>query len=212
MWIALLLTSVMTGIATIPVLQLLPEPVTDEPKRPYRELATVGVATLVVACSALALGVVAIRLPPAAWPIWIPLATIGVLLGVIDAMTTYLPYRLTVALWLAALAGTAAALALSSEPATLAVRIGLGAFGAWAFFWLFWRVTRGIGFGDVRLAPVLGGATAGVSVDLVLAGLLIGSLLGAAHGMVVRARGGTGPFPYGPALLAGSFVALALLG
>lgn len=211
-WIALVLTGVMTGIAAGPVLHLLPEPTTTEPKRPYRELATVGFTALVTACSVLALGVVAARLPAEAWPTWIPLATVGVLLAVIDAMTTYLPYRLTVALWLFGLAGVGVSVALSDEPASLLMRIALGAIGAWAFFWLFWRLSRGIGFGDVRLAPVLGGVTASVSGDLVLAGLLIGTLLGAAHGLLLRARGKGGPFPYGPALVTGSFVALALLG
>ncbi|WP_425309819.1 A24 family peptidase [Ammonicoccus fulvus] len=213
MWIALVLTGVMTGIATGPVLHLLPEPATTEPKRPYRELATVGFAALVTACSMLALGVVAARLPAEAWPIWIALATVGVLLAAIDAMTTYLPYRLTVALWAFGLVGTGVSVALSDEPASLLMRIALGAIGAWVFFWLFWRLSRGsIGFGDVRLAPVLGGVTASVSGDLVLTGLLIGTLVGAAHGLLLRARGKGGPFPYGPALVIGSFVALALLG
>lgn len=212
MWIALVLTGVMTGIATGPVLHLLPEPTTKEPKRLYRDLATVGFATVVTVGSVLALGVVAVRLPAEAWPIWIPLATVGVLLAAIDAMTTYLPYRLTVALWVFGLAGTAVSVALSDEPASLLMRIALGAIGAWVFFWLFWRLSRGIGFGDVRLAPVLGGVTASVSGDLVLAGLLIGTLLGAAHGLVLRARSRGGPFPYGPALVTGSFVALAILG
>lgn len=152
-WIALVLTGVMTGIAAGPVLHLLPEPTTTEPKRPYRDLATVGFTALVTACSVLALGVVAARLPAEAWPTWIPLATVGVLLAVIDAMTTYLPYRLTVALWLFGLAGVGVSVALSDEPASLLMRIALGAIGAWAFFWLFWRLSRGIGFGDVRLAP-----------------------------------------------------------
>lgn len=210
----LMVAGVLMLLATGPVLRSLPEPRegdTDD-KIPYRALATRRFALAVTGCALAALAIVVIRLPPPGWPLWLPLGTLGILLIGIDAATTWLPLRLTHALWLATAAMALVGIAVTADPVAVAGRVALGAVLVGGFFWLFWRVIGGLGFGDVRLAPVLGAVTASVSWQVLAAALLIGTLLGALHGVALRLRGRAGPFPYGPALVAGAFVALAVAG
>ena len=86
------------------------------------------------------------------------------------------------------------------------------AFGTAALLYLvLWRLSRGgLGFGDVRLAPVLGAAAAAVGWSTLLATLLLGSLVGAAVGVVLTLRGRPGSFAYAPSMLAGAFLACGL--
>lgn len=210
-------TGVITGLLAGPTLRRLPEPVGAHKtagKVPYRQVASRRFAVVVAACSVAALLVVAARVDPALWPVWLPLATIGVLLAGIDAVTTWLPLRLTQGLWSFTAAGFVVAVAMTTplDRTQLVARGLLGAAAVGGFFWLFWWFTNGIGFGDVRLAPVLGVTAASVSFSAVVLGLLAGSLVGAAHGIVRRARGRAGPFPYGPALVIGIFAGLVLVG
>lgn len=213
---ALLAGSLATGLLTGPVLRRLPEPTgaETENKVRYRQLATRRFSTGVTACSMAGLLVVAVRMEPAMWPAWVPLATVGVFLVTIDALTTWLPLQLTHLLWAAATLGLTLAVALApdSERLHLATRIILGALLVGGFFWVFWWFAGGLGFGDVRLAPVLGATAATGSTNLVVVALLTGTVAGAVHGIVRRVRGRPGPFPYGPALVLGVFVALASVG
>lgn len=210
---ALLAGSLVTGLLTGPVLRRLPEPVgaESEHKIRYHQLATRRFAAGVTICSTAALLAVALRLEPAVWPAWVPLATIGIFLVSIDARTTWLPLPLTHLLWGTTALGLTLALAFAPETERLhlGLRILLGAAVVGGFFWLFWWFTGGLGFGDVRLAPVLGATAATVSPNLVVVALLAGTFAGAVHGLLRRARGRAGPFAYGPALILGVFVALA---
>lgn len=213
---AFLAGGLVTGLLTGPVLHRLPEPTgaPSEGKVPYRQLASGRFTAGVIACSTAGLLVVATRIEPVLWPAWLPLATVGVLLVAIDAVTTWLPLRLTQALWVSAATGLALTVALSpdAERTRLALRIVLGAVLAGALFWLFWWFTGGLGFGDVRLAPVLGATAGTVSMSMITAALLVGTITGSVYGLARRARGRPGPFPYGPALAFGVFAALALTG
>lgn len=214
-WIVLV-AGALTGLASGPVLRTLPESAADlqEGKPRYADLASRRFSLAIASCAVAAGLVLIATLPPAAWPVWVPLATIGVLLAGIDAVTTWLPLALTRALWLAtgAATGVQILLAPSAERGPLALRMVLGATAVGAFFWVFWRLTGGLGFGDVRLAPVLGAALASVSWNALLAGLLLGTVLGAIFGVLRQLRKHTGPFPYGPALVAGAFWGLVLTG
>ena len=78
------------------------------------------------------------------------------------------------------------------------------------FFALFWRLTGGIGFSDVRLMACVGAITAAASIDLAIAATLAGTILGACWGLLRRVLGRSGQFAYGPALWAGPFLALLL--
>lgn len=151
--------------------------------------------------------------PPAhAW-LWVPYLGLGAPLVAVDLRTTFLPRRMNGLLLAAMAAGTGpAALA---EP-RLVLGVALGAAAGFGFFYLVWRITSGLGFGDVRLAvPVgavagMGGATGWV---LALAcGTALGALHGIAHALRLRARRQPpAPFPYGPALWLGPLVAVAAL-
>lgn len=204
----------MTGALAGPALRRLVEPALEpgETKLPYRDLAGPRFAVGVGGCSIAALVLVSVSADPALWPIWIPLATLGVFLVGIDAVTTWLPLSVTRWLWAATGVGVLIAVILAprSERLGLALTTVLGALAVGAFFAAFWWFFGGLGFGDVRLAPVLGAATASVSIETAVAGLLAGTLIGAAHGIVRRVRRRAGPFPYGPALVVGSFVGLVI--
>jgi leader peptidase (prepilin peptidase)/N-methyltransferase len=74
---------------------------------------------------------------------------------------------------------------------------------------------RGMGFGDVKLSLLLGlhlGWLAANLVDvvtLVFSALMLGCLLGIAVGLTARfVRGGSRPFPFGPALATGTVVVI----
>ncbi|WP_145978758.1 prepilin peptidase [Granulicoccus phenolivorans] len=200
----------LVGLAGGPVLRRLAEPDDTAPggKIRYAALATPRFAQAVGAfVAAAALSVLATGVPgePRTWLAW-PLATVGVLLVCIDAVTTWLPLRLTQGLWgLTVAAWLAACLAGAAWWPPL-----IGAAIAGGFFWLVWRISGSIGFGDVRLMPVIGAVAAAYGGQTLLAALVLGTALGALTGLVHLIRHGRGPFPYGPSLVAGAFAALAV--
>lgn len=186
-------------------------PPDGEPADFYRPLTTGTFAVLAFLAMAAA-GCLAVGLIPGAAPVWLGLATTGVLSALIDARTGYLPRRLAQVGWLLTAAG-AVVVAFWAPEALLRAAVGAGATAA--LFWTLWRVGRGFGFGDVRLAPVVGAASAAASWAGLFAGLLAGGLLGVLIGLAWRLSGRGPAFPYGPALVAGPFlgiVALTLLG
>ena len=202
------------------VLHRLAEPLPDGPqataaesstaKIPYADLATGPFAVVVGLLAAAAVGLSAGMLaPPLVLPGWLVLGTLGLLLAAIDARTTWLPLSLTRVAWVA----MAAALVLGSLLGGWAQGArGVGGFlVAGTLFWLIWRVTGGgFGFGDVRFAPLVGAATASVSWTLLAWGLVLGSLTGAAVGLVRLATRRRGAFAYAPSILAGGYLAMPL--
>lgn len=200
------------AIATRPILSHLPEPLDDPDiadKRPYASLGSPGFLAAVFVIAVVASGLVAWIVPPTGWLAWAALIVPGVLAIAIDGATTWLPRVLTTAM--ALIAGVGIALwAILDADASIALRGLLGALAVGGFFYLFWRFTGGIGFGDVRLMAVVGAVAAARSAQTASWGVLIGTLLGAIWGVTTRLVRGPGPFPYGPALWSGPFVALAI--
>jgi len=193
-------------LATRAVLVRLPEPAEPDGKPLYRALATPRFVVVCTVLAALAGLVVALTVPPAAWPLWWVLAAPALVLVAVDARTTWLPLGLTHVVW----AGTLGALALATllGGVDVLVRAGVGAAAAALLYLGLWRLSRGgLGFGDVRLAPVLGAAGAAVGWPTLFATLLLGSLAGAVVGAVLALRGRPGAFAYGPSMLAGAFLA-----
>ena len=94
----------------------------------------------------------------------------------------------------------------------VAVRGRLGGQACGGVLSLLWRVTGGIGFGDVRLMAVVGAVTAAHSVQLTIWAVLAGTIAGAAWGLARRILKGPGAFAYGPALWLGPFLALWVAG
>lgn len=205
--------AVVTAGLSVPVLRRLPEPSADPDaatKTPYADLATPGFAAAVfVGCLVASLLVVGAT-PREHWLAWAALAGIAVLSAAIDLRTTYLPRVLAVAGWSVTAAGVAgAAVAAGSAAPVLAACSGALALGG--FFWLFWRVSGGLGFGDVRLAATIGAVTALESAEMTIWSALLGTTLGAVWSVGRRrASGRDAPFAYGPSLVAGPFLALAM--
>lgn len=209
--IAVLITAVLTATITRPVLHRLPEPsgpdATD--KINYGSLAEIRFELATVALSLAAATVAWACLPVAVQAPWTVLAVIGVLLAAIDAVTTWLPLRLTRIGWLA-MALACATLPFTADLNAL-VRAAAGAAIAGFAYLLLWWVSRGaIGFGDVRFAPLLGAAAGAVSWPVLLWALLAGSLAGGVWGLVRLVRRRPGPFAYAPPMLLGCYLAVAV--
>jgi leader peptidase (prepilin peptidase)/N-methyltransferase len=137
----------------------------------------------------------------------------GVVLGSVDLLTHRLPDRVTypaAAVCAAAFLVDAAVLdtwgalvrALAASGAALAVA-GLG-----------WLVSpRGLGLGDVKLLGLLGLVLGWFGWGVLLAGVFLGLLAGALVSLVLLASRRVGwrtAIPFGPPLLAGAVLALAL--
>ena len=216
-----LLLSAATGLAvflsTPAVLRRLPEPISDpdaddaaddgiDVKVPYAALATRRFAAVVGMLASVAVVTAGLTLPSSVLPGWLVLATLGLLLAAIDAATTWLPLPLTRVAWAAMVAATGIGAVLGGWAQLLR---GLGGFlVAGAVFGAVWLISRGgIGFGDVRFAPLVGAATAATSWSLLAWSLVLGSVVGALVGLLRLALGRRGAFAYAPSILAGAYLA-----
>lgn len=211
------LTGLVTAAATRPVLWALPSPAGEEPTSPVDAepvYPALGTTRFVVGCGALAAGAGGLAwlvLPYAVQPAWSVLATLGVLLAAIDARTTWLPWRLTRVAWGLMVLALPAGLLLGGR-AELLGRAALGAVAAGLLYLGAWAFSRGgFGFGDVRFAPLLGAGTAAHSWTLLGWGLVLGTVVGGVYGLARLARGRRGAFAYGPSMLAGVYLAVALV-
>ena len=193
---------------TAAILRRLPLPPDEPDARPYAELVSPRFVGLVLACCATALVTSLLLTAWPTWPVWVALGTLGVLLAVVDAHTGLLPLRLTRAFGGLVILGVALVAWLRGEPAVLGVAALCGV-GAGLLFWFLWRIGEGLGFGDVRLAALVSLAAGAVSLELAVWSLLLAGLAGVVWGLAVRLRrGADGPFPYGPSLVLGPYLAL----
>ena len=200
-------TMVGIGVLTRPILRRLPEPAAAADKPRYADLAT---PRLAAGCAALAGAAVAIAWltgPVAIQPLWWVLSSLGVLLAAIDALTTWLPLRLTQAAWLGMVVASLLTVPLGGHWSTV-LRAATGGALAGLLYFGMWLLSRGgFGFGDVRFAPLIGAPTAAHSWSVLIWALLLGSVLGALYGMLRLTRRRAGPFPYAPAMLVGAYLA-----
>lgn len=171
-----------------------------------RILATVSLVAL--------LSVVAVRIgphPPALG--YLVLALAGVVLSVVDLVERRLP---DVLVW-----PTAAAVVLLLAAASLlelrpsgAIGAVAGAIGLFAVYLVLALITRGgVGMGDVKLAVACGAALGFLGLRTWLVGLAAGFLLNGLASVVALALRRTtlrGSLPFGPSMIAGVFVAMAL--
>jgi leader peptidase (prepilin peptidase)/N-methyltransferase len=181
-------------------------------KVPYVELAARrGLAVRLALASAVVGGLLGYRL---GWSgdlaVVLPLVPVGTWLAYVDARTTFLPTRL---------------IAPSYVATVLLVLLVCAADGGWSdarrallgwalyggLFLLMWALTGGFGYGDVRLAGVLGTALGFLGWAPLLIGLVGGLLLGGVGGLVlvllrlVDARRN----PFGPYMLLSAALAAA---
>jgi leader peptidase (prepilin peptidase)/N-methyltransferase len=89
----------------------------------------------------------------------------------------------------------------------VALACGVGTFVL--FFAAWWFYPRGMGWGDIRLSGVLGGALGYLGLLHLYVGLLFSFLLGAVVGagfMIAKGTGRGTRFPFAPALAAGTVI------
>lgn len=159
-------------------------------------LILTGVAVLAVGPSALLVGLLAV-------------AVVTEELVRTDLTASRLPNRLVLPCYPAAVAGIACHGILTGTSSGLALAAG----GAWFVFLLLLNLGGGMGMGDVKLAGVLGLCLGSVGLAQAVTGLLLAFALGGVAGGVVLARrvgGRHARIPFGPFLLAGFWIALAL--
>ena len=200
--------SLVLAAVTPPLLSRIPLPPDEPDAIPYAQLASPRFQWVVAVASVAALGIALAATDPWQWGPWIGFGTGGVLLAVIDARTGFLPLALTRATWALVAGGVMVAALGRGDPGLLLTSIA-GTLGAGGMFWGLWRLGGGLGFGDVRLAALIGTVTGATSLRLTAWSLLLGGLAGVAWGLAVAIRRkADGPFPYGPALVIGPFLAL----
>jgi leader peptidase (prepilin peptidase) / N-methyltransferase len=147
----------------------------------------------------------------AALPALLFFAALGVALSAIDLDVRRLPNVLVLPSYpvLAALLALASAV---TGDGTALVRAVAGAVALFGFFFLLALVhPSGMGFGDVKLAGVIGLLLGYFSWSAVLVGAFAGFFLGAVVGVVVMAVGAGGrrtALPFGPFMVLGALAAL----
>lgn len=141
------------------------------------------------------------------------LAWISVRLCLIDIRTHRLPN--TIVLPAYGVAGVLLGLSsiLGGEPSWL-LRILLSALAAFTFYWLLWFIyPAGMGFGDVKLAGVLGLFLGFCGWTFLLLGIAAGFVVGGVWGLVLilsRKGSATSRIPFGPSMLVGAWLVMLL--
>jgi leader peptidase (prepilin peptidase)/N-methyltransferase len=191
----------------------LKEPVPEPPKELYADLAAhPGLAAKLGAVAAVSGLVVGLAL---GWDwslvFWVPLVPLGVTLGYIDWHTRLLPSDLVRPAYAVALLGVVVA-AVASHASGDLERAALGWLIAGSLYGVLWFVyPPGLGFGDVRLAGVLGITLGYLGWGQLLVGLYGGFLLGGVIGALLRLSGVVRQrhVPFGPFMLVGVLVGIA---
>lgn len=149
-------------------------------------------------------------------PAFLVLAAAGVLLAVIDSDVHRLPDAITLPAYpvVAVLLVPASLLGAASTGWSGLLRAAGGAAVA-ATVYLLLCLAPGaqLGFGDVKLAGLLGLALGWLSWATLAVGMVLGFAFGAAYGLtllVVRRAGLRSRIPFGPAMLAGALTAVLL--
>ena len=164
-----------------------------------------------LSCAALFV-VMALRFgPDPVLPAYLYLAAVGVALALIDLACKRLPNALTLPSYPVVAVLLALAALLGSDSGQL-VRALLGGAAMYAFYFvLCFAYPAGMGFGDVKLAGVLGMATAWLGWGAWTVGLFLGFLAGGVFGvlLILARRGGRKTaVPFGPFMLLGALVAV----
>lgn len=195
------------------------EPVEDvEPEAPKRRYADIargdGLGWRAALVSALCAGLLG-AVTGLDWPLWwlVPLTPVAVALSVIDWHTRLLPRVLVLPATGLAVA-LVAAVGLATGELDALVRALLGMVAVRSFFWLLWFIrSAGMGFGDVRLAAIVGLVLGWEGWGALAIGVWVGFTCFALPGLVLaivrRDRSlMKKPFPYGPFMVVGALVGL----
>ena len=145
-----------------------------------------------------------------AFVLWVPFVPLYVALALIDWRTRLLPTFLIRPVAIGVLVLVVVGALVTEDLGALERSILAGLLAFVFFFVVFWIYPRGLGFGDVRLAGVLGLALGwggwGTFVVGLYSGFLLGGLIGGALAVlrVVDRKG----YPFGPFMLVGALIGL----
>ncbi|NJC21734.1 leader peptidase (prepilin peptidase)/N-methyltransferase [Arthrobacter pigmenti] len=141
------------------------------------------------------------------------LAVVGIWLSIIDILTHRLPNRIIFPSYPAAAVLLIAA-ALAVQDWNRLVSLAGGAAALWVFYFLLRLIyPAGMGFGDVKLAGLLGLYLGFAGWPNLLWGTFAAFLLGGLWGvLLIVSRRGTAKsaIPFGPFMIVGAFLVLAL--
>lgn len=143
-------------------------------------------------------------------PAYLYLAAVAVALAVIDLDVMRLPDRIVLPSYLVALVLLAPAV-IAGQSWAAATRGLVAAVLLFAFYFVLAALPKGMGAGDVKLAGLLGLYLGWLGWSSVAVGTFAGFLLGGLAGavlMVLRRAGRKSRIPFGPAMLAGAFLAV----
>lgn len=134
-------------------------------------------------------------------------------LSAIDLEQSILPNRITYPAVLFALVAIPVVSVVAGRPHSMLDAL-LGGVGYFLFLFIPAVVyPKGMGFGDVKLAGLMGLYLGWIHPLLVLPALVIASLIGLVAGLVLLARRGTNrPYPFGPWLALGCVLAILFSG
>ena len=144
-------------------------------------------------------------------PAFLYLGAAGIALAAIDIDTKRLPDRIVLPSYgvAAVLLGAAAAL---DHDWHAAVRVGASGLALWAFYLALVVIyPKGMGWGDVKLDGVLGMYLGWLGWGSLVVGGFLGFLLGGVVGAALMLSGRAGrktKIPYGPYMIAGTFLAV----
>ena len=144
-------------------------------------------------------------------PAYLYLAAVGLALAVIDLDCKRLPNALTLPSYVVVTVLLAGAALLGSDTGSLQRALLGGAAMYAVYFALCFAYPAGMGFGDVKLAGVLGLATGWLGWGAWSVALFLGFLFGGVFGvaLIVARRGGRKTaVPFGPFMLVGALVAV----
>jgi leader peptidase (prepilin peptidase)/N-methyltransferase len=177
-----------------------------------REHWSAGRGTALMAVTAVTFGLLAVRFGPTAeLPAYLYLGAVGVALAVIDLDCRRLPNSLTLPSYVVGILLLGAAAVIRREDAA-AVRALTAMVVLFAVFYVLALIhPSGMGFGDVKLAGLLGLYLGWLGWGEVLVGTFLGFLLSALSGLGLIAAGRAtlkSALPFGPFLLAGALIAV----
>jgi leader peptidase (prepilin peptidase)/N-methyltransferase len=144
-------------------------------------------------------------------PAFLYLAAVGIALALIDLDTKKLPDKLTLPSYAVGVVLLGAAALLEGE-VWLLLRALIGMAALYAFYFLLALIyPKGMGFGDVKLAGVLGLHLGYLGWSSLVVGGALGFFLGGVFGAVAMAVGRAtrkSMVPYGPFMILGAFLAV----
>lgn len=212
-----------SGLAVPRLIAALPEPEPGlqsddesgaaEPKELYTSIATrPGLIWKAAAVSAIVAAAVGLLIgKTSALLVLVPLVPLGVALSVIDWRTRLLPTRLIAPAYVVTVAMVLLAWLIGDRDVHDLGRAALGWLIYGGMFFLLWFVyPRGLGYGDVRLAGLLGIALGWVGWAELLVGIWGGLLLGGIVGGLISLRTRRRDYPFGPFMLVGAVAGLIL--